>query len=500
MSNLSGYDSEAVGFPSITRSKRPETSSSTQTSEYSESGTGCQTNLVKDIGCNIVPGDVKVEAPNYSPQRLNEFLRRVVPTMLEQLDENDREVLCNSSDSDDEETITAKLFQELEIKVDSNLASGDQKTPTVLSLSWSSAGNSLAVSLGHTQHESWCNHDGVIKIFTIKRTAGDKLVHSLDINEKNCVSVVKYHHSLAALLAYGTVTGEVVIINMRDGSDFHDGMQLTSPAGCHGTKRVSALQWADASLANTYLSIHISNTGKRRGASDQILFSSGSDGTINVWQVNSNFKVFENVMCYAINGSKKMVAPDISCFDFIRVFPLRPSDEKVSDDVFVVGAKSGKLYLCKIKSKQILEGNLVDPVTEVFDGHAMCVLDVSFSLQRPGLFASLSIDSELRLYDINQYGPLKVMCLDVAVSCMSWLSSSPCVVVGTDGDKHQLRVYDVGCGREVAVEGLAVSGGVTAVAVTLGGSCRVAASDTNLKLRLWELPTRRGRLMAEEQF
>ncbi|XP_013195701.2 dynein axonemal intermediate chain 1-like [Amyelois transitella] len=498
--NFSGYDSEAVGFTSVSRSKRAETSTSTQTTEFGETGAGCQTNLSKDAGSITSADDIKLEPPNYSPQRLNEFLKRVVPTMLEQLDENDRELLYNSSESDEDESATAKLVQELDVKLQSNLASGDQKSPCILSLSWSSAGNSLAVSLGFTQHENWCDHDGVIKIFTIKRTAGDKFVHTMDVNEKNCVSCVKYHHSLAALMAYGTISGEVVIINMRDASDFYDGTQLTSPSGCHGAKRVTALQWADAALANLYLTMHITNTGKRRGASDQILFSSGSDGTLNVWQVNSNFKVFENVICYGINGSRNIPAPDITCFDFIKAYPLRPSDEKVPDDVFVVGSSTGKLYLCKIKTRKAVDENAVDPVYEVFDGHATCVLDVAFSLQKPGLFASISIDSELRLYDINQYGPLKVMCLDVAVSCMSWLTSSPCVVVGTCGKGERLRVYNIGTGREVAVEGLGVDGTVTALAVSHCGSCRIAAGDSTRKLRLWELPARRGRLIAEEEF
>lgn len=184
-------------------------------------------------------------------------------------------------------------------------------------------------------------------------------------------------------------------------------LTLSSPSDCHGSKRVTALKWADAPLANTFLTIQITSKGKRRGASDLILISAGSDGTLNVWQVNPNMKIFENVVSYTINGSRKMAAPDISCFDFIKLYPLRPSEDKVADDVFVVGTKSGALFLCRIKSPQV-DGDVLDPVYEVLTGHETCVLDVAFSVQKPGIFVSVSIDSQLHVYDIHQASPLKV--------------------------------------------------------------------------------------------
>lgn len=275
----------------------------------------------------------------------------------------------------------------------------------ILALSWSSAGNSLAVSIGQMQHESWCQHNGLISIYTVKRSEQDRLVHTLDISEKNCITVVKYHPSVSAMLAYGTATGEVVLCNLRN-SMLEDGMQLSSPSGCHGSKRVSALEWADPSLANTFLTYQIAKTGKRRGAADQILISAGSDGTMNVWQVNCNLRVFENVICYNIIGPKKTPNPDITCFDFIKSYPLRPCDEKVADDIFVVGTNSGKLLLCKIKTDSI--NDMVDPVYEELEGHPTCVLNLAFSFQKPGIFASVSMDSELRVYDVNQVSPLKV--------------------------------------------------------------------------------------------
>lgn len=407
MSNLSGFDAEAVGFDSVTLNKREGTDSSSQTTEFQELGVASQTNVLKETGSLATPEDLNAQDDilrEYPPPGLNEFLRKVVPTMLEQLDQNDREVLYNSSDSDEEEVLTAKLFQEIKLTDLPGIGGGDESR-CVLDICWSSAGNSLAVSIGKNQHENWCTDDGLIRIFTIKRTAGDTFVRSLDVTEKSCITKVKYHPSVSALLAYGTTSGEVVSCNLRN----LDAVLLTSPAGAHGSKRVSGLQWADAPLAHSFLTMHIINTGKRRGASDHVLFSSGCDGTLNVWQVNANLKIFENVISYVINGSRNLSSVNITCFDFIKTYPLRPSDEKVPDDIFVVGASSGTLYLCKTKNYQpIVNSKMVDPVYEVLEGHSTYVVDVAFSFQKPGVFVSASIESELRVYDINQTSPLKV--------------------------------------------------------------------------------------------
>lgn len=120
--------------------------------------------------------------------------------------------------------------------------------------------------------------------------------------------------------------------------------------------------------------------------------------------MNANLKVFENIISYKINSSRNSNPVDITCFDFIKTHPLRPSDEKVPDDIFVVGTQTGKIFLCKIQGV----GDNVDPVYDEMDAHGTCVLDVAFNAQKPGVFVSISIDSELRVYDINQGSPLKV--------------------------------------------------------------------------------------------
>ncbi|CAK1587997.1 unnamed protein product [Parnassius mnemosyne] len=488
MSALSGFDSEVVGFESVAPIKKSGIEISTQTCEFSECGVASQTVLSKDIGCMAAPGELNADdgvPKEYPPSGLNDFLRRVVPGMMEQLEQNDKEMLYNSSDSEDEEPVAAKLLQEMKVEGD-GLGAGDHRS-SILSVTWSSAGNSLALSIGQTQHETWCQNPGLIKVYTTKRSEGDKLVHMLDISEKNCVTVLKYHPTVAALLAYGTTSGEVVLCNLTNPSSNCYDEGLTSPSGCHGSRRVSALYWADATLANTFLTMQINCKGRRRGASDQILISSGSDGTINVWQVNANLKIFENVVCYTLNAGKN--APDITCFDFIKSFPLRGYDERILADVFAVGTKSGRLYLCKIKAHE--EGE-VDPVYQVLEGHSSCVLEVAFSYQKPGTFVSVSMDSELRVYNINQPGPLKIFCLDVAISCMSWLGHVPCVVLGlTDSEKEALRGYNVSSGKVVPIEGLLGGGCVTCVAVSQSGSCKIAAGDSDHTLRVWELPARR---------
>nr|XP_021199367.2 uncharacterized protein LOC110382990 [Helicoverpa armigera] len=493
MSTLSGYDGDAVGFDAVKLSKREEINSSTQTTEFQESGVGSQTNECKETGSLATAEDLNAQdeiLKEYPPPGLNEFLKKVVPKMLEQLDQTENELAYNSSDSDEEEVLTATLFQEIKLTDLPGIGGGDESR-CVIDISWNRGGTSIAVSIGKNQHESWCVDDGLIRIFTMKRTAGDTFVRSLDLAEKTCVTKLKYHPTEAALLAYGTTSGEVILCNLRN----LDAILLTSPAGAHGSTRVNWLYWADATLANTFLTMHIMNTGKRRGASDHILISGGCDGTVNVWRVNATQKVFENVICYAINGSRNMNAPNITCFDFIKTYPLRPSDQKVPDDIFVVGASSGMFYLCKTKTYQpVGTTKTVDPVYEVFQGHMAYVIDVAFSSHKPGIFVSASIDSELRIYDINQPNPLKVICLDSPISCVAWMSNNPCVVLlGLAKPQGQLlQVYSLNSGRVLPVEGLTGTGGaVTNITVNHCGICRIAAGDADSNLHIWELPSRR---------
>ncbi|XP_045781481.1 uncharacterized protein LOC123878342 [Maniola jurtina] len=490
MSNLTGFDSEAVGFDCVTQDSRPCKSSSSQTTEFSASGAGSQTSTSKDIGCMVHPDDLTVEddvLKEYPPPGLNEFLRRVVPGVMEQLQHNDRQLLDNSSDSDEEEVLTAKLLQEIQVKPD---GSGDHQA-SVLGVSWSGTGNSLAVSVGRAQHDAWCHHTGVIRVYTLKRSE-DRFVHTTDITEKNCVTVLQYHPNVAALLAYGTTSGEVVLCNLRNGG-LDEGTQLASPGGCHGARRVSALRWADAPLAEAFLMMQTSRRGERRGAADQVLISAGSDGSLVAWRANASAQVFQRIVGYAVDAARGS-APDITCFDFIRSSPLRPLAEKTPDDIFVVGSKTGKLFLCKIQPPHS-QSELLDPVYDVLEGHATCVLDVAFNSQRPGVFVSVSMDSELRVYDIAQETPLKVMCLDAPISCMCWLSP-PCVVVGLSSCEELLRVYNVCGGRALPVGGLSGRANVSCLAVSHSGSCRIAAGDECGTVRVWELPSRRIKLSA----
>ncbi|CAH2062521.1 unnamed protein product, partial [Iphiclides podalirius] len=464
MSNLSGYDGDAVGFDSVPPESKPSAASSTQTSEFGERGAASQTAAAKDVGCTASAEDFQDIAPEPGyPQGLNEFLRRVVPGVLEQLAHHDQGAF--SSDSE-EEVSRAVLLHELGVGRDSGC--GDHHA-AALGVSWSCAGG-LAVAVGAGQHESWCERPGLVRLYSLRRRGGPQ---ATDVEERECVTAIRYHPTVATLLAYGTASGELVA---RQGS----GEALTAPAG--GSARVSALRWADAHLANVYLTMLVRARGVRRCASDQVLFSASSDGALTVWRVNIDLRTFEKLVRYELDASLK-ARPDITCFDIPRSHPLRSVGDR-APDVFVVGAKCGGLLLCGVGDQ--LED--VDPLVERLEGHSTCVLDVAFG-PRPGLFVSLSIDSELRVHRAGRPGALRIFCLDAEVSCMSWLGNGPCVVIGLTGsEKETLRVYNVSTGKRVPVEGMSGDTSVTCVDVCQSGAIKIAAGYAGNTVRVWELP------------
>ncbi|CAH2211744.1 jg3744, partial [Pararge aegeria aegeria] len=67
-----------------------------------------------------------------------------------------------------------------------------------------------------------------------------------------------------------------------------------------------------------------------------VLLSAGSDGSLHVWRVDPSARVFESIASYSV-GSAQGLAPDITCFDFVRSSPLLPASDKAPHDVFVVG-------------------------------------------------------------------------------------------------------------------------------------------------------------------
>lgn len=489
MSQLSGYDSEAVGFDSITKDKQLDVDGSTQTSEFFEAGTGTQTMASKSCGTNVKAADLEQSGSQteYPPPGLNDFLKRVVPSMLEQLDLNEREIVSDSSDSDCEEIITAKLFQKIDLFEESK-GSGDSSPDSILSLSWSSPGSSIAVSIGRTYHDEWCQHDGKIKIFSTKRNDTNKLIHFHELLENSCISMVLYHPSVSALLAYGTLSGVVGICNLRS-VNYEGCILLKSPFNCHGSKMITSLRWADTALSNSLLALKL--TGKRHGSTDQVLFSAGSDGTINVWQVNANLNVFELIICYKLNGINKLPAEDITCFDFLKDYS---DSSSVDNDIFVVGTKSGKIMACKTKTYQkILDMEAVDPVYQEFEGVTTCILNIVSIVERGGFFVSLSTDGELKIYNVTQKSPIKVIQLEEPVSRMAHLNG-PVLAFGlakTSQLGNIIKLYNLSTERFLSIDGLRHDGGsgsVTVTSLSCSSMTRVAVGDDAGAVRIWDIP------------
>ncbi|XP_041968443.1 uncharacterized protein LOC121725507 [Aricia agestis] len=466
MFSLSGYDGEAVGFDSVSTTANPRATSSAQTTEYEQRDAAAQTGRARDVGCTARPADDAGAAVEPEPPGLADFLHRVAPLVLQQLDRGDADFLDPSSDSDEEETPTARLLQE--IPGPERAGAGDDAR-AVLSLSWSGGGTSLAASRGHLVHDAWCRGPGGVKVFAPGRGAA-ALAPQLEIPERSCVTALRYHPAGAALLAYGTAAGDVVVCELGEGG----ARPLPTPPPRHAARRVAALHWADAAVANSLLLMHVKNKAIRRGAADQVLVSGGAAGTVNAWRVNAARDVFELITGYRAGSARGRDAPDITCLDFARA---APGGEGA---LFVAGTSTGRLLVCHAVEEE-------DPARSELAGPAACVLDVAFAPHRPAIFVALSMDSELRVYDVNRESPLKVVSAEACVSCVRWVWGW-WVVVGLAGGAESLRVYSVADGRALPVAGLGPRADVT---------LRIAAGDKEGNIRVWELPPLRNKFNCE---
>ena len=86
----------------------------------------------------------------------------------------------------------------------------------VTSLSWNCNGSSLAVAYGMNNHVSWCEHSSVVSIFNPFRRTFDAKKPTTNIEVPNCVTEVSFHPTEPAILAGGTMNGQIFLWNIDE--------------------------------------------------------------------------------------------------------------------------------------------------------------------------------------------------------------------------------------------------------------------------------------------
>ncbi|XP_067015238.2 cytoplasmic dynein 2 intermediate chain 2 isoform X2 [Anabrus simplex] len=415
--NFSDYSGTSVAFSSCWRSEPSleDGEAQTETCRYEE--IGCQSVTSESKWTQTDDIQIHVTAP-VDDEKLAEFLRKVLPMVIAELnDAYESHAFDGYELIDDSEKDIRKLY---------SLRMTSQKEAMVSSLTWNSTGSVVALAYSELEHDSdsWCDHMGSIHLFNIDRRDFSPTNPSKILETSSCVTCVSAHPREPSILAAGTFVGEVLVWNLqRDEDTLLGGSGLVQ--GAH-VDAVSQLAW-------------IRNPNSRQG--DPLLVSSGCDGRILIWKVTTipeNFMLLEQfAITYnsALKGNGKLRSPfgvagsevGVVCFSFAHK----------DLTTFIVGIEGGGLLRCSTVSSKPIEDPPVafkDPVLSAYKKHEGAVCAVQCSSQQMNIFLSCGSDKEIRVYNIEQPIPVKVILSPTKVLGLEWWTI----------EEHMFAVWDVG--------------------------------------------------------
>lgn len=349
MSQLSGYDSEAIGFDSTDQEHRTSQENSAQTSNYGPCHSTTQTSAGIESGTDPEPQQI----PDHNPNDLVKFLRRIVPAMMEQLDINEHERQLARADrvTPDSNDAAPILVKELNLSVATE-GSGDNAPSAVLNIVFG-ADDVIVASTAKTHHDTWCEHEGIIKVFN-----KDKID---EFKTKGCVSSLDCDAKSTFLIAFGTCSGELTVMNIRRKINE---VKISAANGCHNSRRISCVRWV---LLEKFKDL-------------RTILSTSTDGFVCISSVDFSVGAIEVLI------KTKIAIIDIACLDvaFNRDIIFGGCDGSLA-----VYALNEELEMCAKPQS-----------------HSSAVIGAAFL--EDGVYASVSNDAELRVYNIMQMTPLKV--------------------------------------------------------------------------------------------
>lgn len=305
-------------------------------------------------------------------------------------------------------------------------------------LSWNCKGYTLAVACGRFDVSGWCSTAGSLCVWNLGRKALQATKPDVRITLDSCLQCVAFHPTHPALVAGGTINGEVVVWDLSREGD----MQRARSALTDLSHRepVTQLQWHfNASAASRHSS---------KEAAYQLL-SVGSDGRVLVWNWQKMDKpLFAYELTWAVRGGagRKNVWGG-TCM------AAASSDEVEGDrGAYIVGTDGGPVFKCLLHhnshsmdefAKAGGSARLVSPIKTEYQAHAGPVQGAHCAPSQPGIFATCGIDGTLRVSSQRVRRPL--LSFEPSGSYLYSCQWSPCrpLVLAAGAGNGKLAVYDL---------------------------------------------------------
>lgn len=360
-------------------------------------------------------------------------------------------------------------------------------------VSWNSTGSVLAISYGHTDHQSWCIHEGHVCVWFLDQRGLDPSRASVSIASPSCAMSVAYHPTEPALLSSGTFSGEVCVWSIVSDTD-----QLVARSGLYHNghhEPVSQVMWIEDSQSKK---------------ADYNLISLGTDGKVLLWKLSEyanqlqlllGFHISHQAVGRGVGSSHTLTEIGATCMRF-------SSEDK---SLFVVGGENGGVFKCTLNRhlpeatplNEVDNHKFPNPVTFSFKPHHGPVYSVSPSPFHRNVFLTCSTDSTARVYSFLETAPLLLLEPSHGFLYSSiWSATRPLVfLLGTQDGK--ILVYDLQKSRVCPVEVLGVEEvGLGAVHGLQFNSQRpqvVAACHASGHVIVWRLSSQLATLQQGEE-
>jgi hypothetical protein len=291
----------------------------------------------------------------------------------------------------------------------------------VSSAVWMEQGHQLAITFQASEHVGLCTHVGRLGVWRLQRLQVNRL-HLIELQSdqetrfnpdmiieiESCPTVMAAHPSIASDLMIGTRSGRLIWIDATTQSigDSSNVRFQTEP------KHLASITFLQFQQMESFDALK----------STLQLISTGLDGLIVLWQVQTNKLIAIAQLSLSLSALPRSMSlhrnyqTDSSAADQHCVGITCAHFSPIDSNLLVLGSEGGALLQC-----WIIQSNLQLGVT--FVPHRSHVKQVTFAPKQPQ-FASFAADHEFRLYCQVESVPLLVLHIDLHPPTIFWLPSS----------------------------------------------------------------------------
>ncbi|KYN16811.1 PREDICTED: WD repeat-containing protein 34-like [Trachymyrmex cornetzi] len=458
---------DVVSFNSELSTARLETSANVQTTEIVYTASETQTTETRSIGIQTVNGqktDVQVDY-----DKLAKFLKKVMPGILEALDE----AYATNAFDDYNPNVTEASSANIELLKKISTPKEPDTQIKISDLSWSTVGGTLAVGLSHTYHEAWCDHLSTVQLYNL--TTEDNIIDvpTRTLETNGCVTTLCYHPTEPSILAAGLSNWDVLIWNLRN-DDSVVPMHVCTHGDC-----VSQVCWRPRSVNDVTL-----------------LLSSSRDGYVLIHKLTANFTTVqlhkrfkivkernpvENARPRSAGGSERAAEAGL-CITSFNFSPKHSS-------IFLVGTLCGGIYKCSLDSITPIEGDatLIDPVIDEYERHGGSITCIKCSPLR-NLFVSSATDKEIRIYNLDEHVSHQNISVDNTIVGLTWMIGNQDIFAAY-GASVCVKFYNVTDGKPVTYAKVEVTGKESISSLCINSKRdMLAIGDVRANVEIWKFP------------